>query len=204
MNSALMPAWATPSLLARTEPPAVATPDAAAWVLQRRCALTPAQLSWVLAALVALSALVGGFFWVMGAPWVTLFSGIEVLALVAAFAFHALHAGDGERVWLHGGRVHVESTCGLTRQTNSMPASMLRVHLLQAEGVIELRGATGSIRIGRCAPDRTRQRVAAELQQACAGVRWHAETAHAHVASPPCLIPRGAPAGRNPELGGSQ
>lgn len=138
----------------------------ARWVLQRRCSLTPPQLGACLLALVLVSALIGGFFWLMGARAVTAFAGLEALALTIAFGVHAVHAADGERVTLHGRRLTVERRRGwrVTEQTFGVDALRLAE---AADGRIELRARGRVVHLGEQVDRARAQQVLAELRQAC-------------------------------------
>jgi uncharacterized membrane protein len=78
------------------------------WMLKRNCSMAPAQLAKVFGSLAAVSMLIAGGLWILGAPLVLLFSGLEIVALGAAFVVFARHAQDGERVWLDQAGLCVE------------------------------------------------------------------------------------------------
>lgn len=151
--------------------PAAAAIDAAAaaealrWSLQRRCSLAPGQLGGCLAVLVTVSGLVGLAFWWAGVPFVTAFAGLELLAVLMAFALHARHAADGECLWLQGGRLHVEIRRGARVQHLALDLWDLRVHA-DAEDAIGLRAGSHRLQVGRFADRRQRQRVLRDLRDA--------------------------------------
>lgn len=146
------------------------TPADDRWSLQRRCALTPSQFGACLAGLVLVSALVAGFFWAMGARFVTLFAGLEVLVVGLAFAWHALHAADGERLHLADGQLHIEQRQGLQITHEQVPLSGLRV-TAAADGSIELNARGRRWTLGR-------QAAGAARRQALAGLRRAVSTLH--------------------------
>lgn len=139
-------------------------PDVRQWQLQRRCALSPRQFGACFLVLAGVSAAVALFFWTLGAPFVTLFAGLEVLALGAAFACHALHAADGERLQVRGGRLLIEGRHGLRQYQDSLDLALLRV-AEGAGGLIELRARGRCVRVGGQAPAAQRRQVLAELRQ---------------------------------------
>jgi uncharacterized membrane protein len=134
------------------------------WRLQRRCALSPRQFGVCFLALAGVSAAVALFFWVLGAPFVTLFAGLEVLALGLAFACHALHAADGERLQVRGDRLLIEGCLGLQQHHHSLELTALRVGE-GAGGVIELHARGRCVRVGRQADATLRRQVLTELRQ---------------------------------------
>lgn len=138
--------------------------DDPCWLLQRRCSLSPRQFGTCFVGLAGLSALVALFFWAQGAPFVTLFAGIEVTALGVAFAFHALHAADGERLRLQDGRLLIERREGLRLRLEALELNELRVRE-GSGGTIELRVRGHSTRVGRHADAARRRQVLAELRQ---------------------------------------
>lgn len=138
--------------------------DGRQWQLQRRCALSPRQFGVCFLVLAGVSAAVALFFWTLGAPFVTLFAGVEVLALGLAFACHALHAADGERLQVRGGRLLIEGRDGLRQRQDSLDLTALRV-AEGAGGLIELHARGRCVRVGRQAHATQRRQVLAELRQ---------------------------------------
>ena len=118
MNSVSLPVdWALEKLLASSPKAQFAGDDVdgvqvAAWSLQRRCSLTPQQLGTGYACLVLASALVAAVFWLQGVRMVALFSTFEVLTVGLAFAWHAMHAADGEQLLMQDDHLWVEQRRG--------------------------------------------------------------------------------------------
>ena len=144
----------------------------AAWVLQRRCSLSPRQFGACLFALVLVSALVGGFFWLLGARAVTAFAGLEALLLAFAFGIHAAHAADGERVVLLDRNLTVERRRGwrVTVQTFAVDALRLAA---TADGRIELRARGQVVCLGGQVGRARARQVLAEMRQACGAPAWN-------------------------------
>lgn len=138
--------------------------DMPRWLLQRRCSLSPRQFGGCFVALAALSVVVALFFWAQGARFVTYFAGVELLLLGLAFACHAVHAADGERLQVRGGRLLVERRCGLRHDQVALEISGMRVGEA-ADGAIELRVGGRCVRIGRHADVARRQQVLADLRR---------------------------------------
>lgn len=174
MHSAVSPAaWAPsqqPALRGGgTQGVAAAGVDGAspAWELQRRCALSPGQFGACFAGLACVSALVAGFFWAMGARYVTAFAGLELLLVGGAFVWHALHASDGERLRICEGRLQIERREGLRITREDLPLFGLRVSA-GADGSIGLSLGGQRRVLGRHASDASRLQVLAELRRAVA------------------------------------
>ena len=138
-----------------------------AWLLQRRCALSPAQFGACFAGLAFASVLVGVFFWAMGARFVTAFAGLELVLVGAAFVWHALHASDGERLQVCEGRLQIERRAGLRITREDVPLFGLRVASL-ADGSIGLSLRGQRWVLGRHAADASRHQVLADLSRAVA------------------------------------
>lgn len=172
MNPVTMPReWAPPSPAApdrtkRCDGTADATGacEDPSWWLQRRCSLSPAQFGSCFLVLAVLSAGVALFFWAQGARFVTYFAGVELLVLGLAFACHAVHAADGERLSVQGGRLLIERRDGLRHHREALDLSGLRVGEA-AGGAIELRVGKRCVCIGRQADAAQRQQVLADLRR---------------------------------------
>ena len=141
---------------------------ATVWRLQRRCALSPAQFAACLGCVAALSLVLALLFWSLGAPLISGFLAVEVIVVAAAFAHHALHAADGEALFVVDGQLHLEAREGLRQRRARLALATLRV--VQAEdGLIELRAPGRSLRVGRHAAPGQRSRVYAELKRLVPG-----------------------------------
>lgn len=166
----LTAAWAVPpSAVPRAADPVAdaswADGESAGWLLQRRCSLTPAQFGACFVALALVSTLVAAFFWAMGARFVTLFAGIEVLLVGLAFAWHALHAADRDHLRVHEGHLLVERRRGLSVRREQWPLVGLRVRLA-GDGSIELGRCGRRSRVGRDVDGAQCRRVLADLRRA--------------------------------------
>jgi uncharacterized membrane protein len=140
------------------------------WQLQRRCALSPRQFGACFAGLACVSALVAGFFWAMGARYVTAFACVEMLLVGGAFVWHALHASDGERLRITEGCLQLERSDGLHVAREELPLAGLRVSA-RADGAIELSLQGRRWVLGRQASDAARLQVLAGLRRAVAAAQ---------------------------------
>lgn len=132
--------------------------------------MSPRQLAVSLGLLVWVSGLVAVFFWLQGARFVTAFAGLELLAVLAAFGWHAVHAADGETLSLRTGRLHLERRNGLRRTQAVIKTDWLQLHW-SAHGLIELQAGSQHHLVGGHADGARRQHVMAELRQALAQQR---------------------------------
>lgn len=143
------------------------------WLLRPNCALRPGQLAAVFGAVATASLLVAaGFAW-SGAWMVLPFACLEVLALGIAFAIHARHVLDYERIVLGPKGLEVETSVGasLNRQQFSLP--WLQVHYAgHRRELIGLVAAGKTIEVGRFIPEAQRPDLAAELRTHIQGMRW--------------------------------
>lgn len=136
----------------------------AEWLLQRRCSLSPCQFGGCFLMLAAVSIVVALFFWAQGARFVAYFAGAEVLALGLAFALHALHAADGERLRIRGGQLLVERRAGLRQVQQALDLQALRVAETN-DGAIELRARGQRLRVGAHADAARRRQVLLDLRR---------------------------------------
>lgn len=155
------PAWRATDRLADGAAAADAGPN---WSLQRRCSLTPAQFGAFFLALGLVSMLVAVFFWSLGARVITLFAGAEIAVVGLAFAWHALHAADGEHLHLHEGHLQVVRRQGLQVRHEQWPLAGLRAGLA-VDGSIELGRYGRRALIGREADRAQCGRVLADLRR---------------------------------------
>ncbi len=162
MNSVSLPVdWALEKLLASSPKAQFAGDDVdgvqvAAWSLQRRCSLTPQQLGTGYACLVLASALVAAVFWLQGVRMVALFSTFEVLTVGLAFAWHAMHAADGEQLLMQDDHLWVEQRRGFQMRCQRLPLSSLRV--IAGKDAIELRVGASTCPVGCLVDHRRRDR----------------------------------------------
>ena len=137
------------------------------WHLKRPCSLRPAQLAWAYASLCTASLLVAVFFWFQGATLVMPFAWLELLALGAAFLLYARHAGDAEKILLHGSQLVVElETAGRTHRAE-FNREWVKVEPKDGDGsLIELSGQGQLVRVGRHLRPELRPMLAREIRRA--------------------------------------
>lgn len=116
------------------------------------------------AGLAAVAVLVATIFWAIGAPFVAMFTGIELVALGAAFGWHALHAADGEHLRVEGRQLWVEQRRGLRQSVVALDLARLRVDETVA-GVVELQSPGRCVRVGGELDAMRRRQVAAALRR---------------------------------------
>lgn len=138
-----------------------------AWHLRRNCSVTPRQLGGIYAGLCLVSLLIGISFWAMGAKLVLAFTGLELLALGAAFLVYARHASDGETVSLQGGRLVVERECAGRREKVEFGCAHVRVEpLASRQNLIQVMAHGQRLDIGRHVRPEWRPVLAGELRRA--------------------------------------
>jgi uncharacterized membrane protein len=147
------------------------------WRLWRNCAIRPAQLLAVYAALCAVVLLIGGFFYVQGASFVLGFAGLELLALGAAFLFFARHAADRETLTLTGSSLQIEQCVGTQVRCTEWAADGLSVEPAAGPGsLVEIRARGQRVLVGRHLRPELRAEFARELRRALrAAPLWSAE-----------------------------
>ena len=141
--------------------------QALAWRLRRNCSVTPAQLGLFYASLCLVSVTVGLWFWMLGAPIVLGFAGLELLALGAAILVYARHATDGETVQLEAGRLIVERDRAGLRERVEFASAFVQVRVGDARDALIGIGAQGrQVEVGRHVRPEWRQALAGEMCRA--------------------------------------
>lgn len=136
------------------------------WLLKRNCSITPQQLAAVYASLCGVSALIAGFFFWQGAPFVAAFAAIELAAVGAAMLVFAHHAGDRETLTLVGRSLRVESCIGNRVERTELAADWLTVEPAAGQGsLVQLCGRGHRVRVGRFLRPELRGAFAQELRQ---------------------------------------
>jgi uncharacterized membrane protein len=135
------------------------------WSLRRQCALTPRGLLLAFSLLAALSLSVGTGFWIVGAPLVLAFTGLEIVALILALVATARHAGDHETLTLVGPQLLVERSLGTQVSRQQLPVAWLEVEPQTGpSSLVQLRSQGQTVRVGRFVQPQWRGELARELR----------------------------------------
>lgn len=140
-----------------------------AWLfdLRRHVSITPRQLMGCYLLLCSVSLLVAVGFWWQGVTVVSLFTGLELLAVGAALLVFARHAGDRETITLTGREMAVEQHVGPAVERVCFRAEWVRVEPAADDGsLVELSGEGRSVRVGRHVRPEMRVALAQELRRA--------------------------------------
>ena len=137
-------------------------------LIKRNCSISPAGLFRVFALLALAIFGIGAGFAVASAWLILPFAGLEVLALGVAFLLSGRHAADYEHIELEHGRLTVEVAEGPRTARYAMDARAARVEVCREAGGygvprVQLRGAHGSVELGRHLDGERRVELAAEL-----------------------------------------
>jgi uncharacterized membrane protein len=137
------------------------------WELRRNCSISPRQLAMVFGSLSTVCLLIAAFFWFVGAPFVMLFAGVEILALGTAFVVYARHATDGESVRLAEDALEIEHRRGARRVVERFNPQWVRVDANEYETRAVRLGESGrAIEVGRYVNAQQRAAFARELRKA--------------------------------------
>jgi uncharacterized membrane protein len=137
------------------------------WLLKPNCSMSPRQLGGVYLSLCAVAALISGFFYVQGAPWIAAFAGLELMALGLALLVFARHAGDRETITIDHGVLQVQRTHGSRTTEHTLPLPWLAVEPAAGQGsLVQLRGRGQQVRVGRFLRPDQRATLALELRHA--------------------------------------
>jgi uncharacterized membrane protein len=139
------------------------------WDLRRNCSVTPKQLAACFALIAIVSMAISAFFWFQGALFVLPFASLELLAVGAAFLVYARHALDGDRIWLEGSVLVVESENAGEMVRREFQRAWVRIEqVAHGQAMIEICCHGQRVLVGRFVRKELRQRVAAELRLALA------------------------------------
>lgn len=139
------------------------------WDFRRNRSVTPRQLALCFALLAGVSLGIGLLFWLQGALYVLPFACLELLVLGVAFVVYARHALDGERIWLEGGLLVVESERAGQTVRREFHRAWVRVEsLVPGSALIEICGQGQRVQVGRFVRNELRQGLARELRRAVA------------------------------------
>jgi uncharacterized membrane protein len=137
--------------------------------LQRNCSASPRTLLAVLAVLAGLSAVsltIGLAFWMMNAPWVLFFSGVEVLAVAVAFLVHARSVADSDTLVLTTYEVQIIQERQGQVQSFRFNRSLLRVGMTAGfDPRIALHSAGQTVTFGLGLRPAARRAVCRQLQK---------------------------------------
>ena len=139
------------------------------WVfdLRRNVSITPRQLMAAYALLCGVSLVVAVGFWWQGVALVSVFTGLELLAVGVALLVVARHAGDREVITLTRGELSVERRFGPDVLRTAFRAEWVRVEPAADDcSLIELSGEGRSVRVGRHVRPELRVALAQELRRA--------------------------------------
>jgi uncharacterized membrane protein len=139
------------------------------WDFRRNCSVTPRQLAICFALISLVSLTIGAFCWFQGAVLVLPFASLELLAVGTAFVVYARHALDGERIWLEGSVLVVESENAGELVRREFQRAWVRIEqAAHGQAMIEICCHGQRVPVGRFVRNELRQRVAAELRLALA------------------------------------
>ena len=131
--------------------------------------MTPRQLAASFALIAFVSLTIGAFCWFQGAVLVLPFASLELLAVGIAFVVYARHALDGERIWLEGSVLVVESENAGEMVRREFQRAWVRIEqVAHGQAMIEICCHGQRVPVGRFIRNELRQRVAAELRLALA------------------------------------
>ena len=140
-----------------------------AWLfdLRRNVSITPRQLMGCYLLLCAVSLVIAVGFWLHGVTVVSLFTGLELLAVGVALLVFARHAGDREAITLTAHELSVEQYVGPAVERVRFRAEWVRVEPVADDGsLVELSGEGRSVRVGRHVRPEWRTALAGEMCRA--------------------------------------
>ena len=82
------------------------------WLMKRNCSFSPKQVGLFYLSIVSFSLLVAGYFWLLGAWMILIFTSLALLVLTIAFYVYSRHALDYEKITITGKQLIVEKSWG--------------------------------------------------------------------------------------------
>jgi uncharacterized membrane protein len=134
--------------------------------LKRNCSISPALLAIIFIFLGFISILIGIIFYFFGATLILPFSFLEVLALVAAYFYNALHANDFERLSVDSKSIYFESKVGLKYREENFLKSLARILPSDHHNLIHLSQGQRNIHFGKHIHTRYRSLLEIEIKRA--------------------------------------
>lgn len=143
----------------------VITSDGYEFYLKRNCSISPNQLAAVFIFLGTISVFIGIVFYSLGATLILPFSFLEVLALITAFFYNALHANDYELLRVDQKNIYFESKFGLQHRKESFLKSLTRILPSRHSNLINLSQGQKHILFGKNIHSRLRFYLENEIRQ---------------------------------------
>jgi len=82
------------------------------WHMKRNCSFSPKQVGLFYLSIVSFSLLVAGYFWLLGAWMILIFTSLALLVLTIALYVYSRHALDYEKITITGKQLIVEKSWG--------------------------------------------------------------------------------------------
>ena len=82
------------------------------WMMKRNCSFSPKQVGLFYLSIVSFSLLVAGYFWLLGAWMILIFTSLALLVLTIALYVYSRHALDYEKITITGKQLIVEKSWG--------------------------------------------------------------------------------------------
>jgi uncharacterized membrane protein len=134
--------------------------------LKRNCSISPIQLAIIFILLGIISIAIGVIFYSLGATLILPFSFVEVIALITAYFYNALHANDYERLRVDNKNVYFESKFGLKYREENFLKSLARILPSDHHHLINLSQGQRNIHFGKHIHTRLRSFLEIEIKQA--------------------------------------
>jgi len=80
--------------------------------MKRNCSFSPKQVGLFYLSIVSFSLLVAGYFWLLGAWMILIFTSLALLVLTIALYVYSRHALDYEKITIAGKQLIVEKSWG--------------------------------------------------------------------------------------------
>ena len=133
--------------------------------LKRNCSISPIQLAIIFILLGIISIAIGVIFYSLGATLILPFSFVEVIALITAYFYNALHANDYERLKVDNQNIYFESKYGRSFGEENFLRSLTRVFLSDNNKLINLSQGQRNIYFGKNIHVRLRPSLAIEIKR---------------------------------------
>jgi uncharacterized membrane protein len=136
------------------------------WLMKRNCSFSPKQVGGFYVSIVLFSLLVAGYFYLIGAWMILIFTSIEILAVTIALYVYTRHALDYEKITISGKQLLFERSWGGNIQQHEFNTIWTKLVRSDATGKdLVLKTSAKEVAIGFFVGVNERERFGKELER---------------------------------------
>jgi len=136
------------------------------WHLKRNISMAPGHLAMIFVGLGLFTLIIGTAFYLLGASLILPFSLFEVVVLLLAYFYNAIHANDYEKLVLSEKHVNIERKIGFQTSHVQFSRSMTRIDRdIQKNALITFKHGNQSTLFGQFVHANLRPSLAKEISK---------------------------------------